>query len=355
MSTKVAIIGTGWGANVQVPIFRQAGLEIAALWARSQEKARNVAAELSIPFGSTDYEAVINQPGVELVSITTPPGLHAQMTAAALEAGKHVLCEKPTALNAAEAELMLSHAQAHPDQVTLIDHELRFLPALQKMRALIGEGFIGEVYSFSGTSWDEWAIGPNIRWHWWHDSEAGGGSLGAVGSHLLDTATFVLDRPVEAVSGDLHTFIREQADSSGAKRPVTSDDFFTLRLRFGGDVTGLLQSNGISPGLSIFHLIAVGSDGTLIFDGSQLLSHRINSSEPEAIETANEVTIPNGLSDNVWVRGTILLATALRTALETGDHSALSPAASFTDGLHVQHVLDAARGSHDTGSWIELI
>ena len=117
----------------------------------------------------------------------------------------------------------------------------------------------------------------------------------------------------------------------------------------------MLQSNGISPGLSIFHLIAVGSDGTLIFDGSQLLSHRINSSEPEAIETANEVTIPNGLSDNVWVRGTILLATALRTALETGDHSALSPAASFTDGLHVQHVLDAARGSHDTGSWIELI
>ena len=351
MATKVALIGTGWGVNIQAPIFQQAGLEIAALWARTEEKASAKAAELSIPFGSADFDAVIGQPGVELVSITTPPGAHVGMARTALAAGKHVVCEKPTALNAAEAEQMLAAAQAHSGQLSLIDHELRFLPELQKMRTLIADGDIGDVRSFGGTAWYEWGIDPS--WNWWHTTEAGGGVLGAVGSHLIDAATFILDRRAESVSGDLHTFIRERDDAAGDSHPATSDDFFTLRLRF-GDIAGLLQSNGISPGLDITHMIAVGSEGTLIFDGSELLRHRQGSPDAETIVPAEALTIPAGLPNNVWVRGSIHLAAALRSVLESGDHSGLSLAATFDNGLHTQRVLDAARASSAAGGWIQI-
>src|SRR5712675_987825 len=123
---RVGIIGTGWGARVQVPAFREAGLEVVAIAGHNADRTRRVAGELGLE-AFDDWRALIAS-NVDLVTIVTPPSEHLQMATAALDAGKHVLCEKPTALNVDEAIQLAAAAKKHPDRITLIDHELRFLP-----------------------------------------------------------------------------------------------------------------------------------------------------------------------------------------------------------------------------------
>src|SRR5687767_5559672 len=101
---RIAIVGAGWGVRVQAPTFAEAGHEV-VLATRE------------------NWQQVIASPDVDLVSVVTPPSEHLQMTLAALDAGKHVLCEKPTALNAAQAEQLMEAAGRRPDRITLIDHE----------------------------------------------------------------------------------------------------------------------------------------------------------------------------------------------------------------------------------------
>src|SRR5438067_7107186 len=108
---RVGIIGRGWGERSQAPNFREAGLDVVAI------------------AGRDNWRSVIDRDDVDLVSIVMPPSLHLEMATAALERGKHVVCEKPTALNASEAQRLVEAAQKRPNQIAIIDHELRFLPS----------------------------------------------------------------------------------------------------------------------------------------------------------------------------------------------------------------------------------
>src|SRR5258708_2828163 len=132
--TRIGIVGTGWGARVQVPAFREAGLDVVAIAGHDSEKTRQTARELDLtPFD--DWHTLIAS-DVDLVTIVTPPSEHLAMATAALDAGKHVLCEKPTALNTFEAEQLVAAAAKQPSQLALIDHELRFLPSFRTARSL---------------------------------------------------------------------------------------------------------------------------------------------------------------------------------------------------------------------------
>src|SRR5438093_2405826 len=167
---KIGIIGRGWGAKVQEPLFREAGLDIVKVAGRSEW--RNVVASREI----------------DLVIVAMPPFTHLEIASAALDAGKHVICEKPTAMNAKEAEQLVATAKRHPSQIALIDHELRFLPAWRTARERIGE--IGplrhaEVRYASPSRGDR-----NREWNWWSDAKQGGGIWGAVGSHFIDALRY---------------------------------------------------------------------------------------------------------------------------------------------------------------------
>lgn len=351
MSIKVAIVGTGWGTRIQVPAFRQAGLEIAALWARSADKARQVAGELDIPFSTADYEAVLARPEVDLVSIVTPPHLHAEMAVAALAAGKHVLAEKPTALNAAQAEQMLAAARAHPDRLALIDHELRFLPTRQRMRALIQDGYVGRVYHVEGASLGAMRLDPNRPWNWWSDAELGGGLLGALGSHFVDALTWLLDRPVRRVSGVLRTHVRQRPDAAGRLRPVTSDDYAHCHLDFGDGAGGALQLSAVAAGQPVHRLLVAGEAGSLHLENDRLTGYRLGADGPEDLTVDESIESPAGFPGGAFARGSLYLGRALRPALEAGDHAPLAEAATFADGLHIQRVLDAARRSDREQQW----
>lgn len=338
--TRIGIIGTGWGARVQVPAFREAGLDVVAIAANDPEKTRQAAAELELmPFD--DWRALVAS-DVDLVTITTPPSEHLAMATAALDAGKHVLCEKPTALDAAEAEQLVAAAKRHPGQLALIDHELRFLPSFRAAKAFDLGGLRYVEVRFASPS-----RGDRTRaWNWWSDASRGGGAWGAVGSHFIDAIRY-LGAEITSAQAMLATIIDERSG-----RPVTSDDFAAVHLRLGGGAVAAMTFSFVASGPDEPTTMTLhGEHGALRLAGEELLHAKRN--EPFTRIAGGETAERNGNSPGgAFGSGTYYLGLALKTALDEGDHSALAPAATFEDGLAQQRVLDAARRSAaGNGQW----
>ncbi len=349
---RLGIIGVGWGARVQIPAFRATGWEVVAICGRTREKVERIAAEHGIPHAFTDYRMLIGLPQVDLVSIVTPPAWHREMAIAALEAGKHVLCEKPTALNAREAREMWE-ASLKTDRIALIDHELRFLPTRREFHRLIRDGYIGNLYHVTYTYRSGFRRDPARPWNWWSDAAQGGGILGALGSHIVDMLRWWFGEITE-VAGLLATFIPERVDpTTGEKRAVTADDYAAFLARFGHDGYAEVSISAVAEGTSQ-HVVAYGSDGILILDEEgKLWGLRQGESGPmhDLTRVDRHPAHPPHLPTTPFPMGTVHLAEALARAVRDGDMSWLDPAATFEDGLHNQEVLDAVRRAHAGQRW----
>jgi predicted dehydrogenase len=277
------------------------------------------------------------------------------MARAALDAGKHVLCEKPTALNVAEAEQLLAAAREHPEQLSLIDHELRFLPSFRAARERIGE--LGGI-RYAEVRYASPGRGDRKRaWNWWSDAEQGGGIWGAVGSHFVDTLRF-LGMEIEAVQATLTTIIGERPFENETRR-VTSDDFADVNLRLNNSLTNgaiaAMTFSAVSSGPDEATTLTIhGEEGALRLVGEDLLTAM--RGEPfTAAATGSRSDRKGNSAGGAFGTGTYLLGRALRTALDDGNRSALADAATFEDGLMQQRVLDAARESNASeGRWIAL-
>ncbi len=339
----IGIIGTGWGARIQVPAFRAAGLKVTALVGQDQTKTEQIASALEVDAALTDWRALLSREDVQLVSIVTPPHLHSEMSIAALEAGKHVLCEKPTAMDRHEAQQMSDAAAAHPDLLALIDHEMRFAPVMQHAKQRIADGLIGAVryahFVLMGSS----RAGLARPWNWWSDASQGGGLLGAVASHQIDLLRFMLNAEVASVSALLNTFVRERNSPDGLK-PVTSDDYYSLRLNFQNETLATLENNS-TTGIDEPQSVTIfGENGTLRWlGGSGGLLYAAAGQPFQDITPPHVYEAPAGLTGD-FPHATIYLGHALRAYFE-GDHAPINPAATFVDGLQIQAVLDAARRS----------
>jgi predicted dehydrogenase len=348
---KVGIIGTGWGTRVQVPAFRRAGLDVVAVAGRDAEKTRALAKKLQVEHAFTDWRDLIADDQIDLVTVVTPPFQHLEMTAAALEAGKHVLGEKPTALDAGEARQLLEIARQHSDRIALIDHELRFLPAWRLARDRIGE--IGETLWAEARYASPSRNDPERPWNWWFSEEHGGGVLGAVGSHLIDAFRYFIGEIV-GVRAVLETLIRHRPDSAGRPRDVTSDDWaaFDLRLESGAVASVLLS---VVAGVDETTAITIhGTKGSIRLVEDRFLLAEVGGEWRDQIERSEEPM--RGDSPGGWFgTGTVELGRALRSAIDDGDPDALRPGATFEDGLRQQQTLDAARrSSRNGGGWEKL-
>src|SRR4051812_8193046 len=346
---RIGIIGTGWGARVQVPAFREAGLEVVAIAGHNSERTRRTAEQLDIePFD--DWRVLIAS-NVDLVTIVTPPSEHLQMATAALDAGKHVLCEKPTALNANEAGQLVAAAKKHPDRIALIDHELRFLPSFRAARERIGD--LGGI-RYAEVRYASPSRGDRTRgWNWWSDAEKGGGILGAVGSHFIDALRF-LGMEIEAVQATLRTIIDERP-FDGGMRLVTSDDFADVSLRLANGAIASMTFSAVASGPDEPTTLTIhGEEGAMRLVGEDLLTAM--RGEPFTAATTGKRSDRRGNSaGGAFGTGTYLFGRALRAALDDNDRTALANAATFEDGLMQQRVLDAARASNTNGGkWIDI-
>ncbi len=357
-AVRVGIIGTGWAERIQIPMFRLGGLTVQAICSGNPDNAQRAAQNLNIPEVYPNWQAMLAADSVNLVSIVTPPHLHREIAVAALQAGKHVICEKPTALNLAEAEAMLAGAQAAPGQLAIIDHELRFHPTRLHLRRLLREGYVGSVLLVNISVLNGNRLDPDLPWSWWSDAEQGGGMLGAVGSHMIDQCRWLVGR-IDTLSAQLQTghFYRKDA-ATGLQRQVTADDHAQIMVRFANGAQGSITVSGLTPGEARSEVMIIGTQGALKLDSQNQLwgaqggdFHKGNwqpiQSEPLASALPDEAKL------NPFAVGSYYLAQALAQALPQGE-SVLPDAASFYDGLAVQRAVDAARQSHAEKSWVRL-
>ncbi len=195
-SIGIGIIGAGFARTTQIPAFRAcAGARVVAIASRHRENAERVAREFDIEHVAEDWREVVERADVDLISIVTPPATHAEMALFALDAGKAVLCEKPMAMNEGEADRMRRRA-GEAGLLALIDHELRFIEGRRRMREMLHAGAIGQIRHAKLLFRSDSRASLERAWDWWSDREAGGGTLGAIGSHAVDSFRWLLGTEV---------------------------------------------------------------------------------------------------------------------------------------------------------------
>lgn len=350
----VAIIGTGFARTTQLPAWRACeGARIVAVASGQRENAEQAAREFDIPFVAADWRELVARDEVDLVCIVTPPATHKEMTLAALDAGKAVLCEKPLAMNAEETDEMRRRAR-ETKMLALVDHELRFLPARRLMRELILSGEVGRVRHAKFLFRSDSRASAERAWNWWSDERAGGGALGAIGSHAVDALDWLLSTHVSHVSATLTAHVRERLDpASGESKPVTTDDEANILLHFGDGAvtegaTGVVSLSMVEAGKSEHRIEVFGSEGALMVDGGgALFQARVGAGEWRKVST-DSAPLAAGLRDNEWSRGFTALSREIVAALREG-RGHVEGAATFDDGHRTQLVLDAARAAHEAG------
>ncbi len=355
---RVGFIGTGWTERVQIPAFRLGGLTVQAICSGHVENAHRVAKQYEIPEVYTSWQELINADTLDIVSIATTPLLHSPISVAALRAGKHVICEKPTALNVHQAEEMLAAAQATPGRLAIIDHELRFHPLRAHMRQLIRDGYVGNVLHTHMDWLYAHRLNPNEPWSWHSDASQGGGILGALGSHLFDLSRWMMGR-IDGLTAQLKTghFLRRDADS-GAQQHVTSDDHANLMLRYASGALGTIKVSALNPDNLGMSITITGTEGALKIDYQDHLWGLHGPTYPrgewERLEPPEAlIDIARLPSASPFAVGSYYLARTLAADLSAGE-TILPEAASFYDGLVVQRALDAARRSAMDGVWVLL-
>jgi len=181
---KTAVLGTGFMGRVHTEGIRRLGnVEIAAIAGSNDEKAKKFAAEVGVERSTGDYKTLLKDPEIEAVHVCTPNALHFPIAKAALEAGKHVLCEKPLAMSAAEAEEMVKLARAK-NLANCTFHNLRYYPMVQHLRRMREAGELGEILVVQGTYSQDWLL-YDTDWNWRIDSNANERSrtFGDIGKH----------------------------------------------------------------------------------------------------------------------------------------------------------------------------
>jgi predicted dehydrogenase len=256
-----AVVGTGFIGVVHVEALRRLGVQVYGVVGSSHARATQRVAALGLPPAYESFEAMLADPRVDVVHITSPNHLHYPQAAAALAAGKHVVCEKPLAMTSAETGELLRLAQAS-GLVHAVNFNIRFYPICRHLHQLVREGGLGDVRLVSGHYLQDWLL-LDTDWNW--RLEPGlGGSLRAVadiGSHWMDLTSHVAGQRIIAVMADLKTFIpvRRQptvpvetfaTETSGVtvSRTITTEDCATILLRFQSGAIGNLTISQISAG-----------------------------------------------------------------------------------------------------------
>ena len=355
-SRRVGIIGAGFGTQAYAPAFASEGWQVAALCTRNAERARKAADAAGIADIHTDPMELIGRSDIEAVGIVTPPVSHAELAIAALHAGKHVLCEKPFALDATQAAAMLDAAQ-RSGRTAMVGHEFRHAPQRAYIRRLLDDGYVGRFELCTIELFlDRYVTREPRPLTWLARRSEGGGVLGALGSHYVDALRHWFGE-VATVSGRLLA-LRPDVFDAATQRVVQADadDGFLFTLEFaGGGIATMCASFAATPARGA-RIAVMGDAGTLIAeqpgpnpmeDGIVVASRQGSPLAPLA--TPAEYTPFTDARDHRLMAFRLLVRDFTR-GVETGT----SPAPNFTDGLRCQQVLDAIRESSETGRTIRL-
>ncbi len=279
----VAVIGTGFMGRVHVEALRRVGVTICGILGSSAEKSRMAAAEFGFPRGYASLDELLTDPAVQAVHVNTPNRFHMLEAAAAIRAGKHVMCEKPLAMDSRESAELLRLSREHPALVAAVNYNNRFYPLCHEAREIVRRGEAGRILHITGSISQDWLL-YDTDYNWRVLADEGGRlrALSDLGSHWLDLIHFITGLEIEAVladcltvhpvrrrpKGEVETFTNKLAGSAKTEPvAVTTDDYSGVLIRYVGGARGSLWLSQVSPGrkCSIRFEIA-GQDRTLAWD-----------------------------------------------------------------------------------------
>nr|WP_165986739.1 Gfo/Idh/MocA family oxidoreductase [Streptomyces sp. YIM 98790] len=346
---------------------------LTALGGRDREAAADMARRFDWQAVETDWRALIARDDVGLVDICTPGDTHAEIAIAALEAGKHVLCEKPLANTVAEAEAMAeAAARARARGVrSMVGFTYRRVPAIVLARRLVAEGRLGRLRHVRAQYLQDWLNDPAIPMSWRLERErAGSGALGDIGAHIVDLTQYLTGEPLTGVSALTETFVGERplADGSGTGR-VTVDDAAVFLGRFGSGALATYEATRFATGRkNAIRIELNGSEGSLAFDFEDMnvLHYYDGRAGGRDGDTGDGGSDTRGFTRVLvtepdhpylapwWPPGHLLgyehgfthQGVDLLSAIAEGR----DPEPSFEEGLQVQRVLQAVESSAGNGS-----
>jgi predicted dehydrogenase len=256
-----AVVGTGFIGAVHVDALRRLGIQVHGVVGSSHARASQRASAAGLPRAYESMEAMLADKRIDVVHITSPNHLHHAHAKAVLEAGKHVVCEKPLAMTSAESADLLRLAEAS-GKVHATNFNIRFYPLCQHLQEVIREGGLGEVRLVTGHYLQDWLL-LDTDWNWRLDPALGGTlrAVSDIGSHWLDLTSFVTGSRVASVTADLETFIKVRRQPAGpvetfatggsreaVERPITTEDCATILVRYENGALGSLAVSQISAG-----------------------------------------------------------------------------------------------------------
>lgn len=352
---NVGIIGASFARDAYLPAFSYIdGAQVVALASGRIDSAKAAAAPYGITDVYDDWQAMLADHALDLVCIATPTVLHAPMTLAAVAAGAHVLCEKPTAMNAGEAQQMLDAADA-ASRLHMIDHELRFNPTRMRMAELIQGGELGDIRHINitniGASWADPASRP--KGDWWSDAAMGGGRLGANGSHQVDMLRWWLGEPASVI-GQALTMLPDRIDkASGEAWTATADDLTHLTLQFPAGTLAQVFMSGVAANNMGNETQVFGSKGTLTLSNSDEKLYFAKAGQGfEDISVPDPNAQLENLNKGIWNVSVLAALSELVDAIT--EERALNRGATFVDGVRNQAVLDAVVASTADRCWQDL-
>jgi predicted dehydrogenase len=327
---------------------------LAVLGGRDEARAKAAAQRFGWADVETDWRALIARDDVDLVDICTPGDSHAEIAIAALEAGKHVLCEKPLANSVAEAEAMAEAARRARERGVraMVAFNYRRVPALAHARNLVARGALGEIRHVRSVYLQDWLSDAQAPMTWRLKREhAGSGALGDLGAHIVDAAQFVTGEHITGVSGLTNTFVHERPSGSG-RDEVTVDDCALFLARLSSGAVASFEATRYALGRkNAMRLEVNGSKASLAFDFESMNELQFYDGEgTEAGFRRILVTEPEHPYVGVWWPPGHLLGYEHTFTHEVADlldaiGAATDPAPGFDDGLRVQRVLDAVEKS----------
>jgi predicted dehydrogenase len=353
-----AVVGVGFIGVVHVEALRRLGVQVHGVVGSTRERAGERARVLGLPPAYESFEAMLRDERVDAVHITTPNHLHHSQARAALEAGKHVVCEKPLAMTSAESADLLAVAE-RSGLVHATNFNLRFYPMCQHVHGVVAGGGVGDVRLVTGRYHQDWLL-LESDWNWRVDP-AQGGSLRAVadiGSHWMDLTSYVAGKRIIEVMADLATFIPRREG-----REVTTDDAAAILLRFEGGARGAVSVSQVSAGRKNSLAFEIdGSDSALAWDSETpdelWIGHRGRPNElmlrdPALLnaEGARASWLPAGHAEGFAETFKALYAAVYR-AIAAGKPGSDYP--TFADGHRSMLVCDAVARSSRERRWVEV-
>lgn len=376
--TRAAVIGTGFIGTVHVEALRRIGVDVRGVLGSSPERGAARAEAMGVRHAYPNLEALLADPDVDVVHVTSPNDLHHRQTMAALGAGKHVVCEKPLAMTSAESADLVA-AAARTRLVNVTNFNIRFYPLNQHAHEFVGDGGIGDVRLVSGHYFQDWLL-LETDWNWRLQPDRGGAlrAVGDIGSHWLDLMTFVTGQRVVAVNADLATFIGARAEPTGPvetfsteragetiTREIATEDIATILLRFENGARGSVAVSQISAGRknSLRYEID-GAKAAWAWDSEQpdqaWIGHRdrpneilIRNPAMMGLAGAAAAALPGGhvegFFDTFCAHFRAIYADVL-----AGGPSSRPRYPTFADGHDEMLVGDAIAASARTGRWVDV-